>query len=137
MTMPSVLSDIKAELAAGRSCVVQITNTNEAAQERALQQAAVNGEDLASLDITPRQMLMDYVRRAFPTHQFEEYLDDDGNTRSRLAVDSSGSPVENREAAKRREDLLERLGVLRVPGNPLDMIVEEIGPEVVAEVTGR
>ncbi|MBA4358377.1 MAG: hypothetical protein C0405_11710, partial [Desulfovibrio sp.] len=91
MTMPSVLADIKAELAAGHSCVVQLTNTNEAAQERALQQASVSGEDLASLDITPRQMLMDYVRRAFPIHQFEQYLDEDGNERSRIVKDAGGS----------------------------------------------
>ncbi|KAF0234325.1 MAG: hypothetical protein FD177_881 [Desulfovibrionaceae bacterium] len=137
MTMPSVLADIKAELAAGHSCVVQLTNTNEAAQERALQQASVSGEDLASLDITPRQMLMDYVRRAFPIHQFEQYLDEDGNERSRIVKDAGGSPVENRQAVKRRDGLLENLGALKVPGNPLDMIVEEIGPDMVAEVTGR
>lgn len=137
MTMPSVLADIKAELAAGNSCVVQLTNTNEAAQERALQQASISGEDLDSLDITPRQMLMDYVRRAFPTHQFETYLDEDGNERSRIVKDAGGSPVENRQAVKRRDGLLEKLGALKVPGNPLDMIVEEIGPDMVAEVTGR
>jgi len=137
MTMPSVLADIKKELADGNSCVVQLTNTNEAAQERALQEAAKTGGDLASLDITPRQMLMDYVRRGFPTHQFEEYLDGDGNSLTRLVTDAGGSPVENREAARRRDMLLERLGALKVPGNPLDMIVEEIGPGLVAEVTGR
>ncbi|MBA4357380.1 MAG: hypothetical protein C0405_06605, partial [Desulfovibrio sp.] len=37
----------------------------------------------------------------------------------------------------RRDGLLEKLGALKVPGNPLDMIVEEIGPDMVAEVTGR
>lgn len=137
MTMPSVLADIKAELEAGNSCVIQLTNTNEAEQERALENASINGEDLENLDITPRQMLMDYVRRAFPVAQFEEYTDEDGNTRSRIVKDANGSPVENREAAAMRDALLERLGALKVPGNPLDMIVEEIGPDMVAEVTGR
>lgn len=137
MTMPSVLKDIRAELDAGRSCVIQLVNTNEAAQERELQRAAATGEDLAGLDITPRQMLMEYVRRAFPTHQYEEYKDDDGNTRSRLVRDSKGSPVQNRAAVKMRDGLLEKLDLLKVPGNPLDMIVEEFGPNMVAEITGR
>jgi hypothetical protein len=137
MTMPSVLADIRQELDAGHSCVVQLVNTNEASQERAMDKAKAEGEDLAGLDVTPRQMLMEYVTAGFPVHQFEEYTDDDGNTKTRLARDSRGNPVENRGAVRMRDKLLERLMLLKVPGNPLDMIIEEIGSEQVAEITGR
>lgn len=137
MTMPSVLQDMRTELEKGHSCVVQLVNTNEASQERAMDKAKAEDGDLLNLDVTPRQMLLEYVGSAFPVHQFEEYLDESGNTRQRQVKDSQGRPVENKNAVQLRERLLERLMLLKVPGNPLDMIIEEFGPDRVAEVTGR
>jgi predicted ABC-type ATPase len=137
MSMPSVIKSIRRDLDAGHSAVVQLVNTNEAAQERALTRAKIAGDDIAELDFTPRETLIEYVQNGFPVQQFEEYTDENGNLRTRPVVDSAGNPVVNREAVEAREALIRRLSMLQVPHNPIDMILEEFGEGMVAEVTGR
>jgi hypothetical protein len=137
MQMPSVVKDMKAQLERDRSLLVQLVNTNEAIMDRQLQQADQSGADIESLDMTPRQNLMQYVEKAFPTAQFEEYTDEQGNKRTRMVTDSKGVPVQNAEAVVMRDALLEKLGALRVPEGPLEIILNTFGPGMVAEVTGR
>ncbi|MEW6385894.1 MAG: strawberry notch-like NTP hydrolase domain-containing protein [Thermodesulfobacteriota bacterium] len=136
MQMPSVLEAIKKDLAEGNAVLVQLTNTLEAAQERGLARMA-DEEELDGLDLTPREALMQYVEHAFPTTQFEPYLDEEGNEKWRAVKDSQGNPVQNAEAVRMKEELLEKLGAIRVPDSPLDMLVNTFGPEAVAEATGR
>ncbi len=137
MQMPSVIKDMEKRLEAGDAIVVQLTNTDEAALQRELQKVDAGDLDLGAIDLTPRQDLMTFVKNAFPVTQFEDYRDEDGNVRSRPVLDSQGSPVVNREAVKMREDLLDKLGSLRVPDSPIDMILKTFGPDNVAEITGR
>jgi len=134
--MPSVVEQVKKDLANGNAVVMQLVNTNEAAQNRAI--SKMNEEDsLEDLDLTPRDMLMQYLDKSFPIQQYEEYEDDNGNIRSRPVVDSHGNPVINQEAMEMKEDLLSKLGALKVPEGPLEIILNEFGTEMVAEVTGR
>lgn len=138
MQMPSVLKGIEADLKAGRQAVLQLVNTNEAAQDRAIEKARAAGEgEIEDLDMTPRDQLMQLVEKSFPVQQMEEYLDDKGNIRSRPAVDSKGNPVLNKRAIAMREALLNQLGSLRVPQGPLEMLFDKFGTDMVAEVTGR
>ena len=45
MSMPSVISDIEKQLADGKACVVQVVNTQEAAQERAVEKMRADGSE--------------------------------------------------------------------------------------------
>lgn len=136
MQMPTVLRAMEKDLANGMSPVLQLVNTNEAAQERAIAGMAEDAT-LEDLDLTPRDQLMQLVEKSFPTTQHEEYFDDDGNKRSRPVLDSKDNPVESREAVQLREDLLAEIGMVRVPDGPLEMILNKFGVDQVAEVTGR
>jgi hypothetical protein len=77
------------------------------------------------------------VESSFPTTQHEEYTDENDNVRSRPVKLPSGDVAENPEAAQMREELLLRLGAIRVPQGALDMVIGHFGPDNVAEVTGR
>jgi hypothetical protein len=132
-----LLPFIEKQLEKSRSAVLQIVSTGEAATERAVAQARAEGADLSDIDITPRDILLQYVESSFPTTQHEEYTDDNDNVRSRPVKLPSGDFAENPEAAQMREELLLRLGAIRVPQGALDMVIGHFGPENVAEVTGR
>ena len=137
MQVPSVISDIEKQLADGKSCVIQLVSTNESAQNEEFARLKENDLELDEFDLTPKQMLMSYIENSFPVQQFEEYRDDDGNVRSKPVYDSKGNPVLNREAVKQREELLSRLGSIKVPSSPIDMIINHFGTDLVAENTGR
>ena len=117
MQMPSVLTSIESDLKNGHSAVIQLVNTNEAAQDRAIAKLE-EGEEMEDLDLTPREDLMQYVEHYFPVQQFEEYTDDNDNIKSRPVVDSAGNPVINPGMVKKRDELLDRLGSIRVPDGP-------------------
>jgi len=137
MQTPRVIDDIREQLDAGNVAVIQLVNTNEAAQERIIADATANDAALEDLDFTPRQMLMDYVRNGFPVAAYEESKDENGNTVYLPVKDSEGNPVFDREAIALRDVLLETLQQIRVPENPLDSIINAFGSDRVAEVTGR
>lgn len=137
MAMPSVIADMRKELAAGHSCVMQIVNTNEAQQNKQLAEAKANGESLDNLDMTPREALIGYLNTSFPTQLFEEYTDEDGNLRSRPVLDSKGNPVQSKEAMRQRDALIAEVNQMSIPDGPLEMLFDAFGPEAVAENTGR
>jgi antirestriction protein ArdC/phage/plasmid primase-like uncharacterized protein/tRNA G10 N-methylase Trm11 len=137
MQTPCVIDDIRRQVEAGNVAVIQLVNTNEAAQERIIAEAAANDAALEDLDFTPRQMLMDYVRNGFPVAAYQESVDANGNTVYVAVRDSEGNQVFDREAIALRDSLLETLQQIRVPENPLDSIINAFGSDMVAEVTGR
>jgi hypothetical protein len=136
MQMPTVLKNIESDMKAGMSPVIQIVNTNEAATKKAMAKME-EGDTLDDIDITPREDIMQYLENSFPVHQFEEYEDDNGVTRTRPAKDKDGNFIINAQAVKIRESLIDKMGAMTLPGNPLDMIIEKFGSDRVAEVTGR
>ena len=136
MQTPSVINRATEDLKGDNSVVIQLTNTQEAAQERALAKLG-KGQDLEDFDVTPRDILMQLVEHSFPVTQYETYMDENGNEVSRIVEDSRGNPIQNREAIQKREFLLDQLGSIRVPESPLDMIINHFGMDNVAEVTGR
>ena len=136
MQMPSVIESVKKDMDTGHAVVMQLVNTNEATQERAIGRMEEE-QDLEELDLTPRDILMEYLRNAFPTNQYEEYYDEDGKKRTRQVLDSQGKPVINRQAEVMRERLLDKIGALAVPDGPLEVVLNAFGYKNVAEVTGR
>ncbi len=136
--VPSVIEDMEKELAAGHSCVIQLVNTREAAQNRAVDKLRESGsEDYDDLDLTPRETIEQFLINSFPVEQFEEYIDADGNTSKRAVVDSSGNPVINKKALAARDELIEKLKDIRIPDSPIDMIINHFGVENVSEITNR
>ena len=137
MAMPSVVEDIQKQLDDGKSVVLQIVNTNEAQQDRAKKKAQEEGLSLEDLDMTPRDMLLQYLEKSFPTQVYEEYEDDNGNIKSRPVFDSKGNPVKDHQAEAMRDALIDRLKQMSVPDGALDILLNAFGTENVAEVTGR
>ncbi len=136
MQMPSVIEAVEKDLANGDSIVMQLVNTNQAIQDRQLADLE-DGRDLEDLDLTPRDILLQYLDRSFPTQQYELYTDENGHERSRPVVDSQGNPVMNQEALEAKEKLMVEVGAIKVPDGPLEIILNHFGVENVAEVTGR
>lgn len=137
MAMPSVVEDIQKQLDDGKSVVLQIVNTNEAQQERAKKKAQEEGLSLEDLDMTPRDMLLQYLEKSFPTQVYEEYEDENGNIKSRPVFDSNGNPVKDHQAEAMRDALIDRVKQMSVPDSALDILLNAFGTENVAEVTGR
>lgn len=137
MQTPSVIKDIEKQLAKGKSCIIQLTSTNEAQGKRELARLYEEGLTLDDYDVSPKQMLMEYVEKSFPVQQYEEYKDEKGNVKSKPAYNSKGEPVLNREAVRKRDTLLDQLGSMKAPSSPIDMIINAFGTDLVAENTGR
>jgi predicted RNA methylase len=143
MQMPSVVAQMKKDLEAGHALVLQLTNTNDAPAQDAINRrksAVAAGEDLDldNLDITPKQAMLDFLRKAFPVQEYEETLDEFGNTSMRPVVDSQGEPVLNEEAVRMRDELITEVdATLNISKGPLEWILDTFGHERVAEITGR
>lgn len=137
MKTPALMSAIKADVAEGHAAIVQIISTGQSLIERRLAEIPAEEWNDIQVDVTPREIVAEYLNHSFPTQLFEEYSDADGNLLSRPVYDADGNPVLCREAIIRRDDLLERLGSLPAIPTALDQIVQQFGTDRVAEITGR
>ena len=136
MKTPTLIASIDADLAAGHAAVIQIVSTGEALMERRLSEIPTEEWNDIRVDITPREYVMDYLAHSFPVQLYEPFTDSEGNLSSRPVV-REGQPVECREAARRRDALIEKLASLPPVPGALDQIVQRFGTDLVAEVTGR
>lgn len=137
MQTPAVVASIERDLDAGHAAVVQIVSTGEAMQERRLAEIPADEWNDVSVDITPRDGVLSYLQHSFPVQLYEPFTDGEGNLSSRPATDDEGNAIANREAVRRRDDMIERLAALPPVPGALDQIVQHFGTEMVAEVTGR
>jgi len=137
MKLPSLLPAIEEALATDHSVVIQLVSTAEALLDRRL--ADLSAEDRADiqLDLSPREIVADYLDNAFPTRAMESYWDEEGNERSRPMVDEAGNPVHSQEALRIKAETLELLGALPPIVPALDAIISRFGTDAVAEITGR
>ncbi|MGF6862859.1 hypothetical protein ABIE69_003450 [Rhodobacteraceae bacterium MBR-64] len=136
MKTPTLIAAIEADLAADHSSVIQIVSTGEALMERRLSEVPTEEWNDIRVDITPREYVLDYLAHSFPVQLYEPFTDSEGNLSSRPVV-RDGQPVECREAARRRNALIEKLASLPPVPGALDQIVQRFGTDLVAEVTGR
>jgi predicted RNA methylase len=136
MKAPTLIASIEADLAAGHACVIQIVSTGEALMERRLAEIDPSEWDDLHIDITPREYVLDYLAHSFPVQLFEPFADGEGNLCSR-PVFKDGQPVICREAARRRDAMIEKLAALAPVQGALDQIIQRFGTAQVAEVTGR
>jgi predicted RNA methylase len=137
MQTPSCIASIARDIEAGHAAVVQMVSTGEALQERRLAGIPADEWDDVSVDITPREYVLDYLAHGFPVQLFEPFTDGEGNLASRPAYDDGGNPIVSREACRRRDAMIEKLAALPPVPGALDQIVQHFGTGMVAEVTGR
>ena len=137
MQTPSVIASIENDLEAGHAAVIQIVSTGEALQERRLAEIPADEWNDVSIDITPREYVLDYLEHSFPVQLHEPYTTIDGSLFSRPVRDGAGNIVVHREAVRRRQAMIERLAALPPVPGALDQIVQHFGTDAVAEVTGR
>ena len=136
LKVPSLVASIREDLASDRSAVVQIVSTNEAVMERRLSSIPPEEWNNLSIDLTPREYVLDYLREAFPVHLMEAIEDDDGGV-TMVPVMVDGGPAVSREAVERREFLITRMACLPAVPGVLDALLEAFGTDAVAEITGR
>jgi predicted RNA methylase len=133
---PSLIAAIRRDLAEGRSSVVQIASTNAAVMERRLAQIAVEEWNNLSVDMTPKDQVLDYVMSAFPIQAMSEVEGENGDV-TLVPLYEDGKPVFSQEALRLREQLVADLACLPAVPGVLDAVLEALGTDLVAEITGR
>ena len=137
MKCPSLLRAIEADLDAGHAAVVQLVSTGEALMERRISEIPSSEWDDLSIDLTPREYVLDFLQHAFPVQLQEPYTNDEGHLLSRPVFDADNNPVLCQEAIEKRDALIQKLGALPPVQAALDQIVHHFGDDAVAEITGR
>ena len=137
MKCPSLIRAIEADLDAGRAPVVQLVSTGEALLDRRLAELPPSEHADLSVDLTPREYVMEYLVRSFPTTLHEETVNDEGKVIAVPVRDEEGRPVESQEAVAARDLLIAELGALPAMPSAIDILTHRFGHEAIAEVTGR
>ena len=133
---PSLIAAIRNDLASDRSAVVQVVSTNAAVMERRLSQIPVEEWNNLSIDMTPKDQVLDYLMSAFPVQAMTEVETEDGET-TVVPLFEDGRPVLSQEALALRDATIADLACLPAVQGVLDTLLEVLGPDLVAEVTGR
>lgn len=145
LKIPTAVEQAKAALADNKSVVITLVNTNEAAQnrEKNRDRGGEDSDEVPDYDFGPGEMLKDLVREHYPTQQFVDDVDSEGNPIKvpAYSTDAEGRkmPLINPQAVKERDHLIAQLDRdLKMPANPLDILINSLGgPKKVAELTGR
>ena len=137
LKLPSIYPAIDEHLGEGDSVVVQLVSTAESILNRRLDELEPVEREALDIAYDCKEYVVDYLTRAFPTRQMEEYKDELGDVRSRPMWDEAGNPVHNPQAEAARADLIEHICAMPPIPTALDALLEHYGVTAVAEVTGR
>src|SRR3546814_14138573 len=88
-----------------------------------------------SIDVSPLDTLIDYLRTAFPTRQMRAFRATDGSMRSEPMLDDEGNGVLCQEAVDARDELIERLCSIPPVPAALAFLPAHSGPDIVSETT--
>lgn len=135
--VPTVIRQTEDALKNGEAVVISLIGTGEARSVDQITKAVAEGSDLDDLEFSPIEVLDQYLENAFPTQQFTEEEDEDGNVKIVPVLDEKGNPVINKEAEALKQHLRDQLSAIHMPDNTLDQLVNHFGPDKVAEMTGR
>ena len=138
MKCPSLIRAVEADLDAGRSAVIQLVSTGEALMERRVAEIPPSEWDDLSIDLTPREYVLDFPGARLPGSVTGALHRRGGEphepARRRCGREPRALPGGSRQAR----------GADRETGFPparavtaLDQIVHHFGHDAVAEVTGR
>jgi predicted RNA methylase len=137
LKLPSIYPAIDEHLANDESVVVQLVSTAESILNRRLNELEPVEREALDIAYDCKEYVVDYLTRAFPTRQMEEYKDELGDVRSRPMWDEAGNPVHNPQAEAARADLIEHICAMPPIPTALDALLDHYGVTAVAEVTGR
>lgn len=145
LKVPSAIELADKALSEGKAVVITLVNTNEAAQKRQeAKQAATDDEDgeADDLDFGPKDILLDLIKKHYPVQQWADDVDDQGRPIKVLVMEPGPNGVAiasiNPAAVAQRDELVKHLEeTLRIPENPLDILINQWGRDKVAELTGR
>lgn len=145
LKIPTAIEQATKALAADKSVVITLVNTNEAAQnrEKNRDRGGEDSDEVPDYDFGPGEMLKDLVREHYPTQQFVDDVDSEGNPIKvpayRTDADGRKVPLINPQAVTERDRLIAQLDRdLKMPANPLDILINGLGgTKKVAELTGR
>ena len=136
MKVPVMIKAIEDDLKNDRAAVIQVVSTNEALIERKLLDVPEAERDDLNIDITPRDLIVDYLMKSFPIHLYET-REKDGYEYSVLVLDSNDNPVVSREAEQMRDKLIRQILTLPPLPGAIEQLLYHFGEKNVAEVTGR
>ena len=136
MKTPTLIKAIRADLAAGKAALVQLSNTFGATMDRAIAAAEEAGEAIDTVTVTPRDILLGYLRDGFPIHLWET-VNVHGRATLMLKRDANGEPMICPRALAERDALIAEVEATPMPEGPLEQLLDAFGPEMIAEVTGR
>ena len=130
----TLICAIEADLAEGWAPVVQIVSTGESHLDRAI--ASADGDDLTEAHLTPKEVVIHWLREAFPV-QAHQLVEVEGVMVAERLFHEDGTPVVSREAEALRDAALMELYTVAPIPSVLDRLVWHFGEERLAEVTGR
>jgi predicted RNA methylase len=133
---PTLIAAIRQDLASDRSSIVQIVSTHEAVMERRLAEIPPEEWNNLSIDLSPKDAVLDYLMGAFPITTMEAIEDEEGNVTMRPLMED-GKPVVSQAALALREELVTSLACLPAVPGVLDAVLHAFGADTVAEITGR
>lgn len=137
MKLPTIIAATDEHLAAGQSVVIQLVTTAESILDRRLNGLSPEERARLEIDLSPREYVIDYLDRAFPTQQMETFTDDTGKAYSRPMFSQDGAPIHNQAALGAKQSLIEQLCAMPPIKSALDALIEHYGTDAFAEVTGR
>lgn len=137
MKTPTLIKAIRADLADGNSCVIQLVSTGEALLTRRLETMTEDEKAHLDVDLTPRDAVCAFLEKSFPVIQ-HELVTDENDTQTAIPVhDEDGNPILNPDAVAARQALLEQICALPPVPTALDQLVASFGTSEIAEATGR
>ena len=137
MKCPSLCRAIEEDLASNQSVVIQVVTTGEAMLERRLAAIPPAEYNDITIDLTPREYIIEYLKSAFPIYVYETCQDEEGKDIIKQVFDENNEPVISQDALKMRDGLIEELYFLPPTPNALDLLIWRFGHEEIAEITGR
>ena len=136
--VPTIIAQAEQALAEGKSVVMQLVNTDDAANQRAYNKGLADGVPLDEIDFSTKATVIDFIENQFPVQRYEEYEDDQGRTQTRAMVDSQGNDILDPTAVAKRDELIQEINDRwQMPEMPLDQIITHFGVDNVSEMTGR
>ena len=130
----TLIRAIEDDLAGGWAPVVQIVSTGESHLDRAIE--GLDGDDLTEAALTPKEVVIHWLRTAFPV-QAHQMVEIEGVMVAERLTHEDGTPVISHEAEALRDAALMDLYTVAPIPSVLDRLVWHFGEERLAEVTGR
>ena len=146
MQTPSMIADMQKRFDAGEVAVVQLVNTNEANQTKALDKLE-NKDALDDIGLSAEEAMVDAIMALYPVTQLQPGRNAKGKRVMVEVLDEVSKPIEVKEYVEARDRLIEQVrGSMSLPEGPLDQLLNHtfmidgkprLGADIGAEVTGR